>query len=464
MNLNEKINILKRKLNMDKSFDIIGREILIGGRMAYFIFIDGYAKDDVLYYILEALQGVEDFSSLQDLQLKNIAYIESEIVKEDNLDKLSLSVLSGVFALIVDGLEGYILIDTRTYPVRSIEESAVEKVLRGAKDSFVETIVFNTALIRRRIRSEKLIFQMKQVGKYSKTDVAISYMDGLVDEKILINVLKKIEGINTNALILSAEYIEDLLFKKRWYNPLPLVKYTERPDVAASYISEGNIVLIVDTCPVAIVLPVSIFYFAQHIGDYNMKFINGTISKILRFLSIICATFFAPIIIYLGENTNIFVELSKMEDSPEKVLLSLFMQIVVLEIAFLILQMSSLHIPSQIASIIGIVGGLLLSDMAIKSGIITPLSIMTMAITVITTYSIPSIEFSDALRIFRFFIILMTGFFGLVGLVLSILIVFIITYTTETIEGAKRYTYPLIPFNYHDLKNLLVRENIKDMK
>ncbi len=466
MDLQQKILKIKEKLPIDTSYDLIGREILIDNKKAYFVFVDGFAKDEVLYFFLESVQKYcEPFYNLDDFVKKQIAYIECDTVKDDfEFNKLAVSVLCGMFAMVIDGFDEYILLDTREYPVRGISESEVEKVLRGAKDSFVETIIFNTALIRRRIRSEKLVFEIENVGNYSKTDVAISYLKGQVNEKVLNEVRQRIKKIDTNAIILGAEYIEDFLFDKKWHNPLPLVKYTERPDVASSYLAEGHIVLIIDTCPVAIVLPVSIFHFVQHVGDYNIKFVNGTLIRFFRFFSVLLMTFLAPVFIYLSDNTQVFKGLSQNGDAPEKILFSNFGQIVILEISFIILQFSSLHIPAQIAPVIGIVGGVLLGDIAIKLGIFTPLSVLCMVVTVITTYSIPSIEFSDALRVFRFFMILMAGFFGLWGLILSIISVLLVTYNTETIIGAKRYTYPLIPFDFSDLKSLIIRENAKDMR
>ncbi len=465
MNINERISQIKNKLKLDKSFDIIGREIKVGNKDAYYVFVDGFANDEILFYIIDHFQNVIKFDTIEDLAKKDIAYVECDVVKNDtNLDTFSVSVLSGMFAVFVDGHDDYILLDCRVYPVRSISESEVEKVIRGSKDSFVETVVFNTALIRRRIKSEKLVFEMEKVGNVAKTDVCIAYMDGIVNEILLNNVKNKLKSINTNNVILSAEYIEDLFFNKRWYNPLPLVKYTERPDVASAHISEGHIVILVDTCPVAVVVPVSVFQFAQHIGDYNIKFINGTIVKFCRFISIFNAIALPAIFIYLAEDTKVFSKLAKKGDVADEILLSYFHQIFVLEIAFLMLQVSSINIPTQLTSLIGIIGGLLLSDMAIKMGILTPMAILCMAITVISTYSIPSIEFTDALRIFRLFMIVSAGVFGIYGLVLSFIAIVIMAVTTETLTGANPYMYPLIPFNFKDLKGLLIRENARDIK
>ncbi len=464
--LEQKIAKLKEILPIEKSYDVIGREITVSNKKAYYVFVDGFAKDEVLYYFLENIQNcTKGIYSLEDFLQSKVAYIEAEIVKNDpEYNQLKTQVLCGMFALVFEDFDEYLLLDTREYPVRGMVESEVEKVIRGPKDSFVETILFNTSLVRRRVRSEKLIFEMEKIGNFSKTDIAISYIDGLCNKTVLENIKKKIKSIDTNTVIVSAQYLEELLFDKKWYNPLPLVKFTERPDVCAAYLSEGHIVLIVDTTPVALVLPVSIFHFVQHISDYNIKFINGTIAKIVRITSVLLSIFLAPIFIYLADNTQIFSEIAKKGDVPDKVYLSYFGQIGALEVAFLMLQVSSLHIPSQIAPLIGIIGGLLLSDIAIKIGLFTPIALLTMTAIVITTYSIPSYEFTDALRLFRLFMIICTGIFGLYGLIGSLICVLVITITTQTIEGAKRYTYPLIPFDFSDLKSLLIRENIKDME
>ncbi len=460
--LNKKIEILKKKLPIDLSFDIMGREISIGKRRGYFIFIDGFAKDEVLFYYLEAMQrSVKAFIDLDDFLAKEVSYIEAEVVKDDsNYEKLITSVLSGIAVLVLEDFDEYILIDSREYPARGISESEIEKVVRGSKDCFAETIVHNTALIRRRIRTSNLVFEMINVGEYSKTDVAISYIDGLVNEKVLNTVKEKLLNANVKSLLLGSQYIEEILFKRKWYNPLPQVKYTERPDVASAYLSEGHIVLVIDTSPVAIVLPVSIFYFLQHIGDYNMKYINGTIAKIVRMFSAILATIAAPLFLYLGDYTKVLDDLiSKSQESGEGALFSFFVQIVILEIIFIILQMASLHIPTSIASMIGIVGGLILGDVAIKTGVFTSVSISAMVITVLSTYTIPSIEFSDAVRVFRLFLIFATGLFGLIGFIMSIVISVIITLNTETIKGSNGYIYPLIPFDYKVLKNLISRQH-----
>lgn len=469
MKLDSKIEILKEKLPIGKSFDVLGREVTLFNKKAYYVFVDGFAKDDMLYYFLENIQQVrEDFNSVDEFLKREVAYIEVQEVTDDiNFDKIATSVLSGMFALVFEDFDSYVLLDTREYPVRSISESEVEKVVRGARDSFVETIVFNTALVRRRIRVPDLVFEISQVGDIAKTDIVVSYLENSVDKEVLDAVKSKIKNIDTKTLILGAEYIEEFLFSKKWYNPLPMVKYTERPDVAAAYLAEGHIVLIIDTSPVAIILPVTIFTFTQHIGDYGMKALNGTIARFFRFFSILMATFLAPIFIYFSDHTDVLKDiLEKASNSSEakEVLLSFFIQILVLEVTFFILQTSAIHIPEQIAPMISIIGGLMLGDIAIKAGAFSSVALLVMLVTVITTYNIPSIELTDALRVFRLYMIILTGVLGGYGLIISLVTVMSIILFTSNIKGGKRYTYPIIPFNYKHLRNLIIREEIVKIK
>ncbi len=197
---------------------------------------------------------------------------------------MQTSVLSGGAALFIDGQKEGILLDVREYPVRGPEEPDLEKVTRGARDGLVETIIFNTTLIRRRIRDPQLIFELKTVGSQSKTDVAIGYIDNVVDHKLLDEFKNKLDEININALVMAEKTLEELLIKKKWYNPLPQVRFTERPDVVAAHLLEGHIAIIVDTSPSVMLLPVTIFHFTQHAEDYYQNPLVGTYLRWIRFL------------------------------------------------------------------------------------------------------------------------------------------------------------------------------------
>ncbi len=184
---------LIKNYRLKKSFDVIGREVTFGQTQGYLAFVDGFAKDDIMLWLLDQLQDLsEDEASIHGLQKwinKHIGYIEVDTFND--FDTLQLSVLSGAVALILDGQTEGIIIDARTYPARGPEEPDLEKVTRGSRDGLVETIVFNTALIRRRVRDARLIFEMKTVGKRSKTDVSLGYIADMVDDELLETLHKK---------------------------------------------------------------------------------------------------------------------------------------------------------------------------------------------------------------------------------------------------------------------------------
>ncbi len=454
--LKEKINQLKEYIKIDKSFDIIGREVKILNRDGYLVFIDGFTKDEIMYYILNYLQNSNgNIKTIDELIDNRIGYIEVE--KCNDYNKMSESVLSGMCAIFIDDFEEFLLIDSREYPVRSISEAETEKVTLGSKDSFVETIIFNTALVRRRIRTKDLVFETMNVGTVSKTDIAIAYMDDRVDKVVLEDIKNRLSKIKTEDLLGGGNYIDELIFDKKWYNPLPQVKYTERPDVLSSYLLEGHVTLIIDTSPYAIILPVTLFYFTQYVDDYNKNMIVGTLTRIMRFFSIALALYLTPLWMFLAENQQFLGNNFSFIGVKEEAVVGLFYQFLILEIGFMLLQLSSLHIPNYLGGAFGIIGGLLVGDIAVKVGIFSIEPIFYMSLTAIATYCIPSVEFSNAIRIFRLFILICTGLFGLLGLIISTIIITLISYKTETISGSNKYLWPLLPFDWKHLKYILFR-------
>jgi len=262
--IKKNIEILDKELGITKSFDIINREFQIGGKTSSLLFVDGFAKDDVMLWIMQQLQDVkrEEIvpNTVKKIVEKKIGYLEVETTDrvEDIVDK----VLAGPLVLLVDGICEAIIIDAREYPVRAPEESDLEKVTRGARDGLVETIVFNTALIRRRIRDPKLRNEIFQVGSRSKTDVVVSYIEDIANPDLVAQVKDKIEAVETDALVMGEKTLEEFVLGRNW-NPLPQAKFTERPDVAAAHLLEGHIVIMVDTSPSVMIIPVCMFHFTQ---------------------------------------------------------------------------------------------------------------------------------------------------------------------------------------------------------
>lgn len=464
-NLKDNIDKIKQLLPVEKSFDIIGREVTIGEKQAYLLFVDGFAKDDIMLRVLEDLQSVkkeDNINTIKALIDKKIAYIEVETFNK--LDKLKMSVLSGAEILIIEGEDTGIIIDAREYPVRSPEESQVEKVTRGSRDGLVETVVFNTALIRRRVRDSGLTFEMKNVGTRSKTDVAIGYISDLVDDELLQDLKNKIDEIDIPSLLMAEKSLEELILKKRWYNPLPQVKFTERPDVAAAHLMEGHIVIIVDTSPSVMILPTTVFYFSQYAEDYYQNPLVGTFTRFMRFLSILVSLFLTPIWLLLAENSDKLPEFINFIGVKEDAAFPLLVQFLLLEFGIELLKMSSLHTPQNLGASFGIIGGLIVGEMAIKVGFFSVEPIFYTAVTAISEFCIPSVEFASAIRVFRLFLLILTGLFWHWGFLIGLIIILLITYNTYTFDKKRKYTWPLIPFHGKALLNVLIRRPIHDIK
>ncbi len=464
--IKKNIELMKQILPIDKSFDVIAREIIIGARDACLIFIDGFIKDEIMIWILETLQSMkeDEFGKdvIKQLIKTKIGYIEVEAIKD--IKKIESLVLSGAVVLFVDGENEAILIDVRQDPVRTPEEPDLEKVTRGSRDGLVETLIFNTALIRRRLRDPNLIFDIRSVGTRSRTDVVIAYIEGLVDKKLLSEVQDRITNIDIGALVMAEKTLEELIVKKRWYNPLPQVKFTERPDVVAAHLMEGHIAIIVDTSPSVMILPATLFHFTQHAEDYYQNITVGTYIRWIRFLGMLSAFILLPLWLLLVFNKQYLPEFLQFLGPRESTPIPLFIQFILLEFGLDLLRISSIHTPNALTTSLGIIGGLILSEFAVDVGLFVPETVLYMALAGIGTFATPSMEFSMAIRIFRLLLLILTGLFNIYGFITAIIIVFIITYSTGSFKYGKKYTWPLIPFEWKPLSNILFRKPIPELK
>ena len=456
---------LKEMLPIDSSFDIVGRDLYISNTEAYLLFIDGFAKDDIMLWVINELQSLnENYHSPGNLKKwisEHIGYLEVELTKD--MQKIVNSVLSGAVGLFINEHNEGIIIDARTYPARGPEEPDLEKVTRGSRDGFVETIVFNTALIRRRIRDHGLIFEMKSVGKRSKTDVVIAYIDDLVDQELLKELKEKIDNIQVDSLVMAEKTLEELIIKKKWYNPLPQTRFTERPDVVAAHLFEGHCAVLVDTSPSVMLFPATIFHFTQHSEDYYQNPLVGTYIRWVRFLSIMFSFCLSSIWLLLVNHQASLPEALSFIGAKEEVLIPLFIQFLILELGLDVLRIASIHTPNTLSTSLGVIGGLILGQLAVEVGWVVPETVLYMAAVGIGTFATPSIEFAMAIRIFRLVLLILTGLFDIYGFVIGLIIITVIIFTTNTL-GKIKYTWPLIPFNGKALTNLLFRKPIINIK
>ncbi|HBB30236.1 MAG TPA: spore germination protein [Clostridiales bacterium] len=457
--LEENLIKLKSILKVDESFDILERVINIKGEKFHLFFVDGFVKDVNFEYIRRDMYNIkkEDFISINsatDLIEKAISSIETST--ERDVDKIVTSILSGQTAMLGMDFDEAIIIDLRTYPTRSIGEPEQERVLRGSHDGFVETIVFNTALIRRRIRDANLIFEMYSVGNISKTDVAVGYLKGKVNKKILVKVKKYIDELDIQSLTLGDQSLVEVVQSKSWINPYPRVRFTERPDVAAAQIIEGDVVILIDNTPSVLILPSNIFSFFQSVDDYYMPVFTGNYLKLVRTVVLIVNIFLTPIFILIVENPNWLRDGYKFLLPTDVIKVPLYMQFLIMEIAVDGLKIASLNTPSALGTSLSIIGGLILGDYAVKTGWFVPQSIFYMAIVALSSFVQPSIEFSYAVKFSRIILIIFAGLLGFWGFIGGIILNLLIIATTKTFSGAS-YLYPLMPFKWKALKKQIFR-------
>ncbi len=253
-NINDNIRQMNQALDVETNFDVVYRVLTIGGRQAALYFVDGFTKDDVLLKLLQVWENLSEDKMPADahgFSKQYLPYGEADLL--DRQEAVILQLLSGITCIFIDGYDTCLSIDCRTYPSRGVGEPEKDKVMRGSRDGFVETLIFNTALIRRRIRDPKLTMEILNAGESSHTDIALCYMKGRVDESMLSLIKKRIQSLHVDALTMNQESLAECLYPSKWYNPFPKFKFSERPDTAAASILEGNVVILVDTSPAAMI-------------------------------------------------------------------------------------------------------------------------------------------------------------------------------------------------------------------
>lgn len=447
-------------LDVEKNFDIIYRVIQIGGKDACMYLIDGFCKDDLVQKLLQYFMDLTSDMMPKDmhgLSRQFTPYVEVNM--EEKCDAIVESLLSGMFVLLVDGYEKALLIDSRTYPSRGVEEPEKDKTLRGSKDGFVETVVSNTALIRRRIRSTDLCMEMLNAGKSSRTDVALCYMKGRADEKFLEDIRRKIQNIKADSLTMNQESLAECLYQRKWYNPFPKFKYTERPDAASAQVLEGNIVILVDNSPSAMILPTTIFDVVEEADDYYFPPVTGTYLRITRFLITLLTYLVTPTFLMLINNSQWIPESFSFIMLKEEPNLPLIWQFLVLELAIDGLKLAAINTPNMLSTPLSVMAALVLGEFSVNSGWFSPEVMLYMAFVAIANYTQSNYELGYALKFLRIITLLLTQWFGFWGYMGGNAIALLSICCNRTVAH-KSYIYPLIPFDWKNLKNRLIRSRL----
>ena len=432
----ESTSYMNQTLPMRESFDLIQRDLMIGERMASFYFINGLNKDDDMLKLMDALLKIkkEDMPAgiLQFMEMA-IPYTEVELIED--FDQVLKNLFSGVTCLFVDGYEGAIAIDCRTYPARSVEEPDKDKSLRGSRDGFVETVVSNTAMIRRRIRSEHLVMEMQEVGDSSRTDIAICYMKDRVNKEILCDLRQKVLSIRTDDLRMNQQSLAECLMKRKWYNPFPKFKFTERPDTAAACLFEGKVVLLVDNSPSAMILPTSILDVIEEANDYYFPTLTRVYLKSARGLISFLTIFLTPVFLLLMQNLNWLPKMFAFVAVKDMINIPLIFQLLILEIAIDGLRLAALNTPSMLSTPLSVIAGLVMGEFSVKSGWFNSEVMLYMAFVAVANYTQPNFELGYALKFMRLQLLILTALFNWIGFLIGCIVVVCSICFNKTLSG-----------------------------
>ena len=458
----ENVRVLDGLLGVGRSCDMVSRDYLIGGRRARLWVVDGFGSDSILermgaFWLTLKPENVVGLTEMQDFLDRYNTFSESNVTFD--ISDAVTSVFLGKSLLAVEGLAGVALMDAKGYPSRSVHEPPDGKVLRGSHDGFVEAVVPNMALLRRRIRDPHLTMEGHKVGSRTHNDAVLCYLDDKVDQDLLRKLRGKLLGLDVRSLTMAQESLAEAIRPKQWYNPFPKVRYTERPDAAAASIMEGSIVLMVDNSPSVMILPTGFFDFTQESNDYYFPPLVGTYLRVLRVTVFLLSLFITPAWYLMVSEPNRLPGWLNFLSSPEPVSLSLLSQLLVVEFLIDVLKLASLNTPDSLSNSFSMLGALVLGDFAVQAGWLGPEVLVYMAFVSVAGFAQPSYELGYAFKLLRVALLLVTAAFDVWGFCLGVVGIFVLLCTTKPLVG-KGYLYPLVPFNGKALLRLLVREPI----
>lgn len=457
----ENVRTLDALLGVGRCFDMISRDLYVGGKHARLWVVDGYGDDAVIERMLSFWLPLRNIDGAQTMQQFIDRYITfSEVNAEQSVETAVTSVFLGKLLLLIDGFDTCALIDAKQFPARSVEEPSAGKVLRGAHDGFIETLVANAALLRRRIRDPQLTLEGHKVSDCSRADVVLCYLENKVDRKLLDEVRQKLAKIDVRSVSMSQESIaEAMMEKKQWWTPFPKVRYTERPDAATACVMEGNIVVLVDNSPAAMILPTHFFDFVQEANDYYFPPLIGTYLRVLRIVVFLLTMFITPVWYLLVKDparTQAGLEFLAIESDYS---VPLLVQLLLAEFIVDLLKLASLNTPAVFSNSFSMLGALVLGDFAVQAHWLVPEVLAYMAFVAISNFAQPSYELGYAFKLLRIVLLLFVGALDWVGLALGCIGIIALLALTKPIVG-EGYLYPLCPLNKKALFALFVRRPI----
>ncbi|MBB6730451.1 spore germination protein [Cohnella zeiphila] len=463
--IEEWIEQLRKKAGYEESFDVQVRQMTFGGRKAGLLFLSTLIQSVEVTELLKRLSYADSEAVRHDEYALNafLAYDLpiAQVTRTSSFENMLENVLMGNSALYVDGETEVLLLDMKQFPTRSPEEPELEKVVRGSRDGFTETLLFNVALVRRRLRDKRVRFEILRVGTRTQTDIALGYIEDIANPELIESVRDKVQAVNIDGIPLADKQLEEMTVKTNW-NPFPLVRYSERPDVVSAHLLNGSVTLMVDTSPSVMLLPTTYFDLVQHAEEKRQNPLIGTYLRWVRFFGILTSVFLLPMWYLFAQNTGLrpnwlwFLGANDTGDLP------LVVQFLLVEVGVDLMRLAAVHTPTPLVTAMSLVSAILVGDIAVKTGLFINEVILYMAVAAIGTFATPSYELGLANRIVRLALLLSAFALGVPGLVVCSTIALISLVMIRSFNAP--YMWPFIPFNGKALLSVLLRQPLPNSK
>lgn len=367
----------------------------------------------------------------------------ADVKKLGSMEEVFSTLLAGNAVFFMDGYDQAMKISSKGYPGMGVSEAEAEKVLRGSREGFSDSVKINSALVRKRLRDTRLKVEERQIGTRTNTMLHMLYMEDLVREEFLEDVRERLDAYEIDG-ILDSGMLEQLT-EDVWYSPFPQYQTTERPDRAAQEILNGKIVLICDNSPSVLILPSSFQGFMESSEDWNQRFEMASFLRVLRYLALAAATLFPGLYLAVIRfhtqilPTNLILSFA---DAREGVPFSSVTELLFLELAFELIREAGVRVPGALGNAIGIVGGLIVGDAAVSANLVSPIVVMIVALTALGSMTLPNEEFASAFRLIKYVFLFLGGFLGMFGIVLGIY--FLIAHLAGLLSFGMPYLMPFV--------------------
>ena len=452
--LEEGQNFCDEQFGKGVSFDLVVQQVFVKGLPVLFAYISGMVNSNTIVTLLANLQNNNKEDQIDDEEEYFYAHFNFQgITPLESKDRFLLSILSGQVAIVTKSGFCYGT-EFREYPGRKPEEPDNERVIRGSRDGFAENIIINASLIRRRIRSPQLRFELQQISTLGKTDVAVCYMEGIANEHHLKWIKERFEQIHHDGLTMADKSLEEWIFKQK-FNPVPFVRYSERPDIVAAHLLEGHIAIVVDTSPSVILVPATLFHLLMHAEEYRQAPLIGTVMRSLRYAAAFLSLFLIPFWYLLATNTENLPDKIAFIGVSEESHIPLYLQLLIADTGIEFLRIAAIHTPTPLSTAMGLIAGIMIGDIAIQVGLFSSEAILYTAITALLTFAIPHYELSISVKVFRQVLLAATAIFAANGFFIVSFLIFAYLIILRPMKIP--YLWPLVPFFPTAFSRVLIR-------